>query len=224
MVQLDGKSSKMSHKTITVAGKAPDAQGEITITPEDLSDVTVTGLVSGEVLTYEYASSTWKNVAPSGTNITFCFIGDGEKDGTVAYDISLKSAPFQLELYATTPVVSSSWTPTFTTITKSGGSSTPNWIQSFTLPAGTYHLRASLPCTFSSSASHKFMRICWYENTSQISSGTMYSAWEGNAPCGFATAIITSTGTESYSVFCVYKSGALILESDHSFIEIMKLS
>jgi len=213
----------MSHNKTTVAGKAPNVQGEITVTPEDLSDVSVTSLASGEVLTYDSTSGDWKNTEGGGSSPTFCFIGDGEKDGSAVYDISSETGAFKLEIYATNPVVSGSWTPAFTTKTKTGGSSTPNWIESFTLPAGTYHLRAAIPCTFSSSASHLFMRICWYENSTQISSGTMYSAWENSAANGTATAIVTSTGSENYAVYCTYMFGALTIETDHSYIEIMKL-
>jgi hypothetical protein len=212
----------MSHLKTTVAGKSPNASGEITVTPEDLSDVTVTGLTSGEVLTYE--SGVWKNVAAGGSDITFCFIGDGEEDIGASYDISGETAPFQLELYATNPVVSGSWTPTFTLKTRTGGSSTPNWVQSFTLPAGTYHLRATMPCTFSNTAIGRVMRISWYEDSTQIGTATMYTALADFSLNGYATAIVTSTGEENYSVYCVFKNGALTIESDHSFIEIMKLA
>ena len=138
----------MSHLKTTVAGKAPNALGEITVTPEDLSDVTVTSVQPGEVLTYD--GSVWKNVSGGGDDITFCFIGDGEQDiynGTPAsYDVTGIAVPFPLEIYATNPVVTGKWTPTFTTKTRTGGDPVnANWIQSFTLPTGIYHLRASIP-------------------------------------------------------------------------------
>ena len=51
----------MSHLKTTIAGKTPNTQGEITVTPEDLSDVSVTSLANGEVLTYDSTSGEWKN-------------------------------------------------------------------------------------------------------------------------------------------------------------------
>ena len=136
----------MSHNSIKVGARTPDSAGELSITLSDLSDVNITNIGAGEVLKYDQASAEWINAtAPAGQPSYIWLGGNYSNDYTNSQAGSTGSITVgdKLYIYHNNEPVN---TISGASITASG-----NWVESVTLPAGQYVVRAQTMVSFSSS-------------------------------------------------------------------------
>jgi len=148
----------MSHNKIKVAGQSPNANGEITVNVEHLNDVNLTSVSNNQILQYDNASSKWINADTSAlSGGTVLFIGDGS---STAYPTGGSALANGVDLH-------------FYNVVYNGVSATvgSGWIDSITLPAGSYLLNAVAGITFSSSTGVATYR--WHD-------GTNYFGTQGN--------------------------------------------
>ena len=132
----------MSHNKIKVGSATPDANGDVTLNLDSLSDVSGTPSTNQYL---QYDGSGWTPVSASASSeVEFIFIGHGESDaysnsphGTGAF-----TSTSDLYVYDTSPV---------NTITGATITSSSNWISSITLPAGNYLVSGQTLLEFSSS-------------------------------------------------------------------------
>jgi hypothetical protein len=122
----------MSHNKITVGNQSPNASGNVSVALSNLSDVSSTAPVSGQVLAY-----TGSEYEPSNANVTLgmVFLGEG---GTSNYPQTLDAAD-NVYFYAPNPIN----TITGATLLDSDTIGS-NWYDGVTLPAGKYLIQASL--------------------------------------------------------------------------------
>lgn len=147
----------MSHNNIKVAGQAPNQNGEITVNVEHLDDVNITSVSNNQVLKYD-SSNNWINADLSSlSNGTVLFVGDGS---STAYPTGGSALANGVDLH-------------FYNVVYNGVSATvgSGWIDSITLPAGTYLCNAVAGVTFSSSTGEAFYK--WHD-------GTAYFGTQGN--------------------------------------------
>jgi hypothetical protein len=135
----------MSHNTASVNSKTPDITGEISCDLGDLADVTLTSVGPSQVLQYNSTSSDWENATLSGGAAQYIWIGG---DYSVDYDLSPHgtgafSNGDTLYIYNNNATVNS--------ISGSSVTSTSNWTESITLPAGDYFIQGQTMFVFSSS-------------------------------------------------------------------------
>ena len=132
----------MSHNKIKVGSATPDANGDVTLNLDNLSDVSGTPSTDQYL---QYDGSGWAPVSASASSeVEFIFIGHGESNaysnsphGTGAFTSSS-----DLYVYDTSPT---------STITGATITSSSNWISSITLPAGNYIVSGQTLLEFSSS-------------------------------------------------------------------------
>ena len=132
----------MSHNKTKVGDSTPNRQGEVTLNLTDLSDVSNTPATDNFL---KYDGSEWASVAGSSiASVEFIFAGRGESSaysnsphGTGAF-----TATDDLYVYDTSPQ---------NTITGATISTTNDWINSITLPAGNYLINAQTALEFSAS-------------------------------------------------------------------------
>lgn len=80
----------------SVNGRAP-ASGDITLTADDLDDITTTAPVDGQVLTYSAATGKWRNQTPATSPVTSVVGQTGAITGTqIAADTALTGTFAQL--------------------------------------------------------------------------------------------------------------------------------
>ena len=128
----------MAHNKIKVAGQSPDKDGDITVNVEHLDDVTITSVADNQVLQYDSGSSSWINANSSAlSGGTVLFIGDGT---STAYPTGGSALANNVDLH-------------FYNVVYNGVSATvgSGWIDSITLPAGSYLCNAVAGITFSTS-------------------------------------------------------------------------
>jgi hypothetical protein len=128
----------MAHNKIKVAGQEPDKSGDITVNVEHLDDVTITSVADNQVLQYDSGSSSWINANSSAlSGGTVLFIGDGT---STAYPTGGSALANNVDLH-------------FYNVVYNGVSATvgSGWIDSITLPAGSYLCNAVAGITFSTS-------------------------------------------------------------------------
>jgi hypothetical protein len=128
----------MAYNKIKVAGQVPDSNGEITVSVENLDDVTITSVAADQVLQYDSGSSSWINADTTAlSGGTVLFIGDGT---STAYPTGGSALANNVDLH-------------FYNVVYNGVSATvgSGWIDSITLPAGSYLCSAVAGITFSTS-------------------------------------------------------------------------
>ena len=126
----------MSHNKIKVGGQIPNANGEITVSLDNLSDVSASSPSDGDFLKYNNTSGDWESTAgASSSSVEILFFGEGASEDypeTLAVDSDVyfygSSGNFVNSIGAT---LASSDTYS-------------DWYDQFTLPAGDYILQASL--------------------------------------------------------------------------------
>lgn len=133
----------MSHNSVRIGNSAPNVSGLINITLEDLSDVDTTGLSAGQTLTYNSGAGKWTPSA-AGAAVEYIYIGKGESNDyantALAFNIGDTVAFF----------AGASPRNTIAGATLNYIDST-QWVQSFTLPAGTYSIISHVNPSFSAS-------------------------------------------------------------------------
>ena len=140
----------MSHNKVKVAGQSPDQTGEITVDVGNLNDVNLTSIQANQVLQYDSGTSTWINAdstALSGGSILF--VGDGS---STAYPTGGSALANNVDLHF--------YNVLFNGVSATVGS---GWIDSITLPAGSYLCNAVAGVTFSTSNGVATYR--WHDGT-----------------------------------------------------------
>ena len=134
----------MSYRTSKVGSASPDSSNNITVSLTDLTDVSGTASAD-QVLQYNSGSSSWSPADLSvAAGLQYFYAGQGE---SAAYTTSPQSTNAistgdTVYVYDTSPV---------NEITGATYTSTSNWIESITLPAGKYILYAQSSFVFSAS-------------------------------------------------------------------------
>jgi hypothetical protein len=126
----------MSHNKIKVAGQSPDQTGDITVDLTHLDDVTISSVQANQVLQYDGAE--WVNADSTAlSGGTVLFIGDGT---STAYPTGGSALANNVDLH-------------FYNVVYNGVSATvgSGWVDSITLPAGSYLCNAVAAITFSTS-------------------------------------------------------------------------
>lgn len=124
----------MSHNKIKVAGQEPNVSGEITVSLNNLSDVSAGSPSNSDFLKYNSTSGNWEtDSSVSSSSVSVVFLAEGADQN---YPETLVNGN-DVYFYAGSPI---------NTIGATLGSSDSytNWYDQFTLPAGDYILQASL--------------------------------------------------------------------------------
>lgn len=205
----------MSHNNIKVAGQAPNSAGEITVNVEHLDDVNITSVSSNQVLQYDTASSKWINNDINLLGIgTVLFIGDGS---STAYPTGGSALANNVDIH-------------FYNVVYNGVSATvgSGWIDSITLPAGTYLCNAVAGITFSSSTGEATYR--WHDGTSffgtqgNVKDGTETIGSSSSGYISSASSITLSVRLNSTPTNINVLSAQGNRQAQYGFIEIRKLS
>lgn len=147
----------MSYRTTKVGSAEPDSTNNITVDLADLSDVSGTASAN-QVL--QYSNGTWSPVdLAASSSIQYFYAGSGQSSAYTnsPQGTSSISVGDTVYVYDTSPVNS---------ITGATYTATSNWIESITLPAGSYMLYGQSSFSFSSSASAAYR---FYDGTNIIS-------------------------------------------------------
>tara|TARA_Y100000592_G_scaffold76799_1_gene120304 strand:+ start:2212 stop:2895 length:684 start_codon:yes stop_codon:yes gene_type:complete len=134
----------MSHNKIKVAGQSPNTSGEVSVSLNNLSDVSAASPSNDDVL--KYSSGSWVNstISSLSTTVQFIYIGEGASDNYFNSGLTTIGQGDELRLYDTSPTN----TITGATITKEGST---DWIKYITLPAGEYQVISQVRVKFSAS-------------------------------------------------------------------------
>jgi len=134
----------MSHNKITVAGQDPSASGDITVSLNDLSDVTISSASADQVLKYDGSSSSFVNGTAPSTSASYLLVGQGEADAYSNSGASSITTNNTLRIYDSSPIENIAGA----SLTKY---SSTNWIESFTLPTGNYQIISQFNVSFAAS-------------------------------------------------------------------------
>lgn len=213
----------MSHNKITVAGQSPNNSGEITLSVENLSDVTISSASDTQVL--KYNGSAWVNSAAPSTSTNYMLIGQGE---TSAYSNSGASNMNQnsyLRIYDTSPINNISGA----SLTQYSSS---NWYSDITLPAGKYFVQCQTYVEFSASGYLLFNLSNTSNNDTKSAAGligdnsTTYS--DGKASTIQSWLNLTSSTTIGIRLAAVSNVDTVANQgnkiSEHTYLLIMKIS
>lgn len=205
----------MAYNKVKVAGQVPNSTGEITVSVENLNDVNLSSIQSNQVLQYNDTTSNWVNVDTSTlSGGTVLFLGDGT---STAYPTGGSALANNVDLH-------------FYNVVYNGVSATvgSGWIDSITLPAGSYLCNAVAAITFSTS--NGFASYRWHNGASFI--GTQGNVKQDTDTIGSScSAYVTSTSSITLSVrlnAAPTDVNALAAQgtrqSEYSYIEIRKLA
>lgn len=198
----------MSHNSIKIGSASPNVSGEISPSISDLSDVTGTPS-NGQYLAYNSTASEWQPVTDTSVSNTVEYFvwGRGESED---YEHSPETAGIinigaTMYIYDTAPLNGiTGATYSSTTSTGSGGG---EWLNSVTLPAGTYRINCSLlPSFFSTGYFDYAVRIF---NGALITNRASVGTQSTSLAAGGATSsgIITFTGSTTIIIYCSTRSG-----------------
>ncbi len=167
----------MAHNKIKVAGQSPDKDGDITVNVGNLDDVTITSVQDNQVL--QYSSGSWINADTTAlSGGTVLFIGDGT---STAYPTGGSALANNVDLH-------------FYNVVYNGVSATvgSGWIDSITLPAGSYLCNAVAGITFSTSNGVATYR--WHDGSSFF--GTQGNVKDDTDTIGSSAAGYITSGSE----------------------------
>lgn len=194
----------MSHNKIKIGTGTPNRDGEIT---PDL-DLTDLGDVSGtpnnnDVL--QYSGGAWAPASVTGSSVMqYIFFGHGEAQAYSDSPASTLNANDVFYLYDSGAVNDITGATLSTT---ASGSGTGEWLNSVTLPAGTY--RATLTAHPSFSTSGYFAFALYDGGTSVTSTGTvgaLVDDFSSGGPVATGAFVLSSSRTLTAKIFAV--SGA----------------
>lgn len=215
----------MSHNKTTIGTATPDASGAISVALSDLNDVS--GSPSeGELL--QYSSGAWAPASVSGSStIQYLKWGSGESEDYSDSPATATTAGSTLYLYDSAAYNGiSGATVSSTTSTGAGGG---EWLNSVTLPAGSYRILVNADVTFSGTG---FATFALFDSggtrqTSLGSVGLASSSLGAGGPTAGVLAVFASSITLNAefvnvsSVAGVSTQGNTIAE--HGFLLIEKL-
>jgi 3D (Asp-Asp-Asp) domain-containing protein len=204
----------MAHNKIKVAGQSPNKDGEITVNVEHLDDVNITSVSSNQVLKYDSGTSNWINVDSSSlSGGTILFIGNGT---SIAYPTGGSALANNVDLH-------------FYSVVYNGVSATvgSGWIDSITLPAGSYLCNAVAGVTFSTSNGVATYR--WHDGTSffgtqgnvKDDTDTIGSSCSGYITSGSAITISVRLNSAPTDINTLAAQGNR--QGEYGYIEIRKL-
>lgn len=206
----------MSHNKIKVAGQVPDSNGEITVSVENLNDVTITNIQSNQILQYDSGTTHWVNADTSTlSGGTVLFIGDGSSINYPTGGSQLTTSGVDIHFYGVV----------YNGISATVGS---GWIDSITLPAGSYLCNAVAAIDFTTS--NGFASYRWHNGTNFV--GTQGNVKQDTDSIGSScSAYVTSTSSITLSVRLNATPtdvktliNQLTRHSEYSYIEIRKLA
>ena len=128
----------MSHNKFTVAGQSPNANSEISVALNNLSDINISSVQDNDYLVYDSTAGEFQNAAVPSVAAQILRIGNGESNAYSNSGATSIGANDTLRVYDTSPI------NTITGATLSEYSNS-DWYDSFTLPAGDY---AIISCQF----------------------------------------------------------------------------
>lgn len=183
----------MSHNSIKIGNSGPDVSGLISITLNDLSDVDLTGITSGQTLAYSTASNKWAPIAAGGA-VEYLAIGKGESNDYANTGLAFNVGD-TIAFYAGASPRNTISGAVINYITNTA------WAQSITLPAGTYSIIAHVNPLFSTSGflASKFVRA----DLSNCSSVGVTGAALGTYSNAQTNMIGSFTLTEAENIKCV---------------------
>ena len=132
----------MSHNKIKIGSATPNATGEISVDLGDLADVSVSNLSASQTLTYN--GTAWENTNNPTATASYIWIGgDYSEPYSNSPESSSNLSTSSYHVYSNNTIIN---TISGATVTTSN-----NWVQSITLPAGNYIVKAQFMVEFSSS-------------------------------------------------------------------------
>lgn len=154
----------MSHNKLSIGTATPDATGAIAVALNDLSDVSGSSS-DGQILTY--SSGAWGAATSSPASaVQYIHYGRGESEPYDDSPATALTAGQTLYAYDTNPTNTITGATLSTTATTGTGGG--DWLNSFTLPSGTYRVACIANVEFSASGYFAF--------TIRDSSDTQYTA------------------------------------------------
>lgn len=206
----------MSHNKIKVAGQVPNENGEITVSVENLDDVTLSNIQPNQILQYDSGTTQWINADTSAlSGGTVLFLGDGTSTnyptgGTLAINDDIKFYNVVYNGIGATGLTSGTWN------------------DSITLPAGSYLCNAVAGLSFSSSTGEATYR--WHDGTNFF--GTQGNVKDSTDTIGSSCAgYITSTSDINLTVrlnanptFLYAPQSQGTRHAEYGYVEIRKLA
>ena len=213
----------MSHNKLTVANQSPNSSGNITLSVENMSNVTISSASNNQVL--KYNGSVWINdTSPSG-NAEYILVGQGETSSYSNSGASNMNQNSYIRIYDTSPLN----TITGASFTKY---SSTDWITEITLPAGQYFIQCQTLVEFSASG---YLLFCLANtsNNTDISSSALIGDNSSSYSDGKSSSIVSWLDLSSSTTFgiklkqvsnidTVANQGNTI--SEHTYLMIMKVS
>jgi hypothetical protein len=183
----------MSHNSVKIGNSGPDVSGLINIALEDLSDIDLTGLTTGQTLAFNSASNKWTPSA-AGASVEYIAIGKGESDDYANTGLTFNAGD-SVAFYAGAAPRNTIAGAVLNYI------SGTLWVETFTLPAGTYSIIAHVNPLFSTSGylALKFIK----EDLSNCSSVGVTGATLGAYANAQTNMMGSFTLTSSNTIKCV---------------------
>jgi len=168
----------MSHNKIRVAGQSPNATGQVTVSLDNLNDVSGTPSTN-DILQYDGTNWNPASVSASAA-VSAIFIGRGESSAYTNSPQSTTSisAGNPVYVYDTSPV---------NTISGATVNTTNDWITSVTLPAGEYIFHGQSHFEFTSSS---YAKYAFHDGSGYISQRGVIGDSRGSSNAGAATLCI----------------------------------
>jgi hypothetical protein len=185
----------MSHNSNKLNTQEPDRQGALSVALNDLSDVSGSPN-DGQILTFDSGSGAWAAATTSPASaVEFIHFGRGESE---PYDdspaVSLAAGQV-LNAYDTSPTNTISGATVATTATTGSGGG--DWLDSFTLPVGTYRITCVANVEFSASGYFAFS-IRDSANAQFTAMGTVGASvgtYSSSGPIATGIAVLTASTT-----------------------------
>lgn len=183
----------MSHNKTTIGTATPDATGALSVALNDLSNVS--GSPSdGEILTYN--SGAWAAAASSPASaVQYIHFGRGESEPYS--DSPASSLTAGQVLYAYDSDHTNTITGATTSTTATTGSGGGDWLNSFTLPAGTYRVTCVANVEFSASGYFGFTirNSSDAQFTAMGTVGASVNIYSSSGPIATGIAVLTASTT-----------------------------
>ncbi len=183
----------MSHNKVSIGTATPDATGALSVALNDLSDVS--GSPSdGQILTFD--SGAWAAAATSPASaVEYIHFGRGESEPYDDSPATSLTAGQVLYAYDTSSVNTISGATVATTATTGSGSG--EWLDSFTLPAGTYRISCIANVEFSASGYFAFSirNSADTQFTSMGTIGESVGTYSSSGPIAAGIAVLTASTT-----------------------------
>lgn len=140
----------MSHNNNKIGNANPDIQGEITMSLNDLTDVSTNSPVDGQLIKYVDSSSSWESVnPPSAVSLGYIWLGGKINNYSNSPSTSLSNGNV-IYIWDESPTNTISGA-TINVTSGNVNANENNWVESIELPSGKYVFRAQSMFEFSAS-------------------------------------------------------------------------